>query len=229
MPRVLSLGVELALAAATGGAFIGLLSGGPRAARLSRLVVLAGSTLALLAAVLTLGADESWFFDGIRISGASQAFKAVICAVLLLSVVRPRRGDAFARARTVDPFFRLIAAAALALAASAGDLLVLWLALDIASIAVIAAIATAGGWSARESVVRVLVVTWLPASLVTMLGAIMLAAAAGGTHFENVEAFAASGANRPVLWTGFALVTLATMARAARFLRAGWLAFHSTS
>jgi NADH:ubiquinone oxidoreductase subunit 2 (subunit N) len=228
MPRALTLGVEAALALSTGAAFAGLLSGGPRAARLSRLVTITGAALALLLALLTTGSDTVWLFEALRVNALTQSIKAVVALALLLSVLRPRPGDAYARSRTVDPFFRLVAATALCVAASAGDLLVLWIALDIASLAAIVAVATAGGWNASGPAVRSMLRAWLPASLATALGAILLGALAGATRFTDIGTAWHEISAEPVLFIGIALMVVGIAARVIRFAASGLLALRST-
>ena len=228
MPRVMSLSVELALGLATAAAFAGVIAGGPRAARWSRIVTLAGAAAAFVAAVVTLGADAVWFFEALRMSAFTQALKGGIAAALLASVLRPRPGDAFARARTVDPFFRLVVAMALSVAASAGDIVVLWIALDIASLAGIIAVATAGGWSASEAAVRAMVRTWLPSSLACALGVIVVGGIAGATRFTDLEVAIPELRGEPALLLGLALIGGSIVARAARFAASSLLAYRTT-
>lgn len=228
MPRAASLSVELALGIATAVAFAGVIAGGPRAARLSRIVTLAGAAAAFVAAVATLGSDAVWFFEALRVNAFTQALKGGIAAALLLSVLRPRPGDAFARARTVDRFFRLIVAMALTVAAGAGDIVVLWIALDIASLAAIVAVATAGGWSASEAAVRAMVRTWLPSSLACALGVILVAGVAGATHYTDLEAAIPELGGEPALLLGLALIGGSIVTRAARFAASSLLAYRTT-
>jgi NADH:ubiquinone oxidoreductase subunit 2 (subunit N) len=208
---------------------MGLLAGGPRAARVSRQVTLAASMAALLLALLTLGTDAIWFFEALRITLLSQVIKGLVAAVLLLGVMRPRPGDAFARSRTVDPFFRLVAATALCVAASAGDLIVLWLAVDTASLALIASVAAAGGWNTSGPAVRRMVGAWLPGSLLTALGAILVSALAGSTRFTDVGTAWHDIQGEPVLFIGIALMAAGIGVRVLRFAMDGWLAYRTTS
>lgn len=217
VPRLASLSVELLLGTATVVSFVALAAGGRGAGRVCRAATLWGTGLALLAAGLTLGSDAVWLLGALRIDFTSQALKILIAAALLLSTVRSRRTDAFAQERTTGPCFRLIGVTALAVAASAGDLLVLWLALDIASAAAVTVVATAGSWHANEEPVRRLAATWLTTSLLLVLGIVLAAAFAGATRFTELEGRLTETGTYPIMLAAGALIVGSIGVRVFRF------------
>jgi formate hydrogenlyase subunit 3/multisubunit Na+/H+ antiporter MnhD subunit len=217
--RALSLAVEFCLLAASLVAFGALLVPGSRAGRVAFRAMVWGAAAALLASLATivLGLDVVWLMDAWRVDVTSQAVKAVITAGLLGSVLATRQdSDEWHHVRAVGPFFRLACATALAAAASAGDLLVLWLTLDLGTAALVMAVAVGGGWSARERVVRRLVQSWLPSSVLLLLGVILLGAVAGTTRFVDLEAILPELRASPVVQLGLALVLGSIVIRALR-------------
>jgi NADH:ubiquinone oxidoreductase subunit 2 (subunit N) len=217
MPRAASLAVEACLGVAALVAFVALLAGSARAGRAARRAACWGAAAALVAALATITSDAVWFFEALRVDASTQAMKAVVAAGLLLSMLRRERAG-FAQSSAVGPFFALVCAAALALAASAGDLLVLWIALEIGSAALLIAVAAGGSWSTREALVRRLVSSWLPTSLVLLLGTVLLAAIAGATRFADLETLLPDLRREPVVVTGMVLIVGAIFARAVRFV-----------
>ena len=217
--RALSLAVEFCLLAANLVAFGALLAPGSRAGRVAFRAMVWGAVAALLASLATmvLRLDVVWLMDAWRVDAMSQAVKAVIMAGLLGSVLVTRQdSDEWHDARAVGPFFRLACASALAAAASAGDLIVLWIALDLGTAALVISVAVGGRWSAREMVVRRLVQSWLPSSVLMLLGVILLAAVAGATRFVDLEAILPGLRDSPVVQLGLLLVLGSIVIRAVR-------------
>lgn len=216
IPREASLAVEACLALAAGVAFFAMLIGGPRAGPLARRAMLVGAIAAFIAALLTLTSDAVWFFESLRVDLVTQLLKALIA--LGLAVLAVRRPAADIAPRAVLPFFIIIAAFGLCLAAGAGDLLVLWIALDIASAAIVLAVATGGSAERSAGEVRRLLAAWLPWSLVMLLGIVMTAAIAGTTRLTDLETIMPTLRTLPVALTGVALICLSVLIRGARYV-----------
>lgn len=221
MTRALSLSVELCLLVALLVAFGALLAPGSRAGRVAFRAMVWGAAAALLASVgtLVLRLDVVWLMDAWRVDLTTQVVKAVIMAGLLGSVLATRQdSDEWHNVRAVGPFFRLACALALTAVASAGDLIVLWLALDIATAALVLSVAVGGRWSAREKLVRRMVQSWLPASALMLLGVILLAAVSGATRLVDLEAVIPEMRRSPVVLLGVVLVLGSILVRAVRLV-----------
>lgn len=221
MTRLLSVSVELCLLAAGLVAFGALLAPGSGAGRVAFRAMVGGAAAALLTSLATMALrlDVVWLMDAWRVDTTTQAVKAVIAAGLLASVLATRQdSDEWHLVRAVGPFFRLAAAGAMTAAASAGDLIVLWLALDIATAALLLAVAVGGRWSAREKSVRRMVQVWLPSSVLMLLGVILLTAVSGATRLVDLEAVLPELRRSPVVVLGVALVLGSIVGRAVRFV-----------
>jgi len=217
--RALSLSVEWCLLVADLVAFGALLVPGGRAGRVAFRAMVWGASTALMAALATavLRIDQVWLMDAWRVTVTTQLVKAVIMAGLLGSVLATREdSDEWHNVRAVGPFFRLMCATALAAAASAGDLVVLWLALDLGTAALVLAVAVGGRWSAREKAVRRIVQSWLPSSALMLLGVVLLAAAAGASRFVDLEGIVPALRDRPVVLFGLLLIVGSLAVRALR-------------
>lgn len=214
--REASLVVEACLVLAAGVAFVAMLMGGPRAGPLARRAMLIGSVAAFIAALLTLASDAVWFFEALRVDLFTQVLKALIALGLIVLAARRPAPDVAPRA--VLPFFVLVAALGLCLAAGAGDLLVLWIALDIASAAIVLAVATGGSAERSAGEVRRLLAAWLPWSLVMLLGIILTAAIAGTTRLTDLETIMPTLHALPIAVTGVALICLSIVLRGARYV-----------
>ncbi len=216
IPREGSLAVEACLVLAMGVAFVAMLMGGPKAGPLARRALLGGSVAAFVAALLTLTTDAVWFFEALRVDLMTQMLKALVAAgVFALAARRPAPDIA---PRAVLPFFILVAALGLCLAVGAGDLLVLWIALDIASAAIVLAVATGGSAERNAGEVRRLLASWLPWSLVMLLGIVMTAAIAGTTRLTDLETIMPSLHALPIAVAGVALICLSIVIRGARYV-----------
>ena len=216
IPREASLAVEACLVLAAGMAFVAMLMGGPRAGPLARRAMLIGGVAAVVAALLTLTSDAVWFFEALRVDLVTQSLKGLIAlGVVVLAARRPAPDIA---PRAVLPFFVLVAAFGLCIAAGAGDLLVLWIALDIASAAIVLAVATGGSAERSAGEVRRLLAAWLPWSLVMLLGIIMTAAIAGTTRLTELETIMPTLHALPIAVTGVALICLSIVLRGARYV-----------
>lgn len=219
MTRALSLAVEMCLATALLVAFGALLTAGSRAGRVAFQAMVWGAALALALALGTMAMrlDEVWLMDAWHVDVMTQGVKAVIMAGLLLSIVTTRQDSGeWRNVRAVGPFFRLFCAAALVAAASAADLVVLWITLDIGTAALVLSVALGGRWSTRERVVRRLVQSWLPSSVVLLLGVILLAAFAGATRYVDLEGILPELRGSPVVMLGLTLVIGSILVRALR-------------
>ena len=218
MTRWLSLGPELCLAAANTLGFLALLVGGPRAGRLAHRALSWGVALALLAAIATLvaGNDAVWLMEAWRAEPRAQLFKALILAGALVSVRVSHGGEDWRPERVTGPLFRLGCVSGLIAVAGAGDVLVLWLACDVASAALVLEIATAGRWSRREKLVRRMVAAWLPASLVMLLGLVIVAGVAGSTRLVDLELALPGYRTEPAVLAGLALAIGSLLVRTAR-------------
>lgn len=208
IPREASLAVEGCLGVALATAYLGMLMRGPRGAALAQRALLGGGIAALLAAVLTLRSDAVWFFDALRVDTLTQTLKGLVASGVIVIALR----------RPVAPFFILVAATGLTLAAGAGDLLVLWVALDIASAAVVLAVATGSESVGRMAEVRRLVFAWLPMSLLMLLGIIMTAGLAGSTRLTDIETVLPSMRGLPIAVAGVTLITISILLRGARYI-----------
>ena len=68
----------------------------------------------------------------------------------------------------------------------------------------------------REKVVSRLVQSWLPSSVLMLLGVILLAAVAGATRFVDLEAILPGLRDSPVVQLGLLLVLRSMLVRAVR-------------
>ena len=216
--RYLSLAPELCLAVANLVGFVALLVQGARAGRVAHRALAWGSAAALLAALATLiaGTDATWLMEAWRSDFRAQLFKAGILAGALVSVRVSRGGEDWRAERATGPVFRLACVTGLVAVAGAGDLLVLWLACDLATAALVLEIATAGRWSRREKLVRRMVAAWLPASLVMLFGFIMLSGIGGSTRLADLELVLPAYRAEPAVLAGLALAALSVLVRAVR-------------
>jgi formate hydrogenlyase subunit 3/multisubunit Na+/H+ antiporter MnhD subunit len=138
---------------------------------------------------------------------------------LLVSVrISERTGRDWPEARVTGPLFRLACASGLIAATSSGDLLVSWIALDIATAAMILEVATAGRWSQRELAVRRMVSTWLPTSLLLLLAVILLAGMGGATRYVELEVTLPEYAASPAVIAGVALAAGSILVRVLRLV-----------
>jgi len=198
---------ELVLAVALALAFgAALLARGP-AGLVSRAAWVGGAAGAFAAAVLTHGAADDFLFAAYRVDPYTQFVKAVVSAGSLIAAVAARgEGGAFVGARVTGPFLRLAALTTLVAAASAADLLVLWILLELVAVAHVAALATEGRWSANAALVWRAVGGWLPTALVLGLGVVLTGAEAETLRLPDLEGIAPN--------PGVALVLLAILVRA---------------
>ncbi len=198
---------ELALAPALLVAFAAVLWGGPNAGRAARTAWLAGAAAALAAALRTHAAADDFLFGAYRVDAFTQFAKALVVAGSLVAAFAGRAEDAaFGAARATGPFLRLAAPTSLVAAASAADLVVLWLLVELATVAHLIAAATEGRWATHAHAVRRLVAAWLPTAAVFALGVVMVGARHGTTRFAELEGVAAG--------VGPPLVLIAVLARA---------------
>jgi formate hydrogenlyase subunit 3/multisubunit Na+/H+ antiporter MnhD subunit len=189
--RATALLPEGALFSALALAFMAAVVGGPRAGRLAKAAWGGGAAVGLLAAVLTVGEADDFLFGAYRVDAFSQFVKALVLAGALAAVHAGRTEHA---ARVTGPFLRLASVTALVAAASAADLLLLWLLCELATVAHIVVVGGEGRWSSNERAVRALVAAWLPTALVFALGTVIAAAAAETTRFAQIEGvFPAAG------------------------------------
>ena len=213
--RALSLAAELPIAVALALAFIALLVQGSAAGRLAHRALTWGAAAGLLGAALTLAlrVDDEWLMGSWRCEPSAQLFKALVLAGALVSVRLSRGGSDWHPERATGPMFRLVCVAGLLAAVSAGDLVVLWLALDIATAGLVFEIATAGRWSTRDKMVRRLVATWLPASLVMLLGIILVGSIGASTRLTMLEGTLPGYRGEPAVIAGLALVGASVLTR----------------
>jgi NADH-quinone oxidoreductase subunit N len=214
IPREASLAVELCLGAAAAASFAAMLMRSPRAGTIAWRAMLLGGIAAAIAAVLTFRIDAVWFFEALRVDTMTQALKGLIAVGVVVTAARRPSADP----RAVVPFFALVAALGLSLAAGAGDLVVLWIALDIASAALVLAVATGGRAQERAVEVRRLLGAWLPMSLLMLLGIIMTAGIAGSTRLTDLETILPSMRGVPVALVGVVLIALSIVIRGARYV-----------
>jgi len=220
--RAANLAVELCLAGANAVAFVALLVHGSRAGRVAWRAMVWGVWAALAAAIgtMALRPDDQWLFDAWRVTTATQALKALALLGLLLSLAATRRDtEEWSLARAVGPFFRLACVTGLDVAISAADLVVLWLALELTTIALLLAVAVGGRWAGRYAMVHRLVAVWLPTSLLLLCGIILLAAAGGTTRYVGLETTLPTFHGAAVVTVGIALIAAAVLARAGRAVR----------
>jgi NADH-quinone oxidoreductase subunit N len=205
--RWLAVAPELALAAALLVAFGAVLAAGERAGRVARGAWLGGAVAALIGAAATAGAADDFLFAAYRVDAFTQYAKGLVLAGAVLAALAGRgETGAFGAARATAPFLRLAAVTTLVAAASAADLLLLWVLFELVAVAHVTALATEGRWSTNERAVRRLVAAWLPTSLVLGLGVMVTAARMETTRFVELE-----GAVPPL---GVLLVLIALLARA---------------
>jgi len=219
--RFLSLAAEIPLVVANAVAFGALLVQGARAGRVAHRALTWGAAVALAGVLLTLvlQLDAVWLMEAWRVEPPAQVFKALILAGTLASVKVSRDSSQDWHAeRATGPLFRLVCASGLVGAAGAGDLLVLWLSLDVATAALVLEVATAGRWSQREKVVRRMITTWLPASLVMLLGIIVLAALSGSTRLYLLERALPELRGAPAVTAAVLLMAGSALVRAARLV-----------
>ena len=218
MTRYLSLAPELCLVVANLVGFAALLAQGARAGRVAHRALAWGSAAALVAVLATLiaGTDAVWLMEAWRADLRAQLFKAGILAGALVSVRVSRGGEDWRVERATGPVFRLACVTGLFAGVGAGDLLVLWLAFDVATAALVLEIATAGRWSRREKLVRRMVAAWLPASLVMLLGFIMLSGMGGSTRLVDLELVLPAYRAEPAVLAGLTLAVGSVLVRAVR-------------
>ncbi|HEY2805254.1 MAG TPA: hypothetical protein VGI92_05285 [Gemmatimonadales bacterium] len=214
VPREASLAVEACLALAAIAAFSGMVIGGPRSGRNAHRAVLIGGIAALVAALLTWRIDAIWFFEAFRVDRVTQSLKALICIGLIVFAIRPGTTDV--RGRAVPSFFAIVCALGLVLSAGAGDLIILWIVLDIASAALVLSVATGGSAEARGAEVRRLIGAWLPMSLIMLVGIIITAAIGGATRLTDLETALPGLRENPAALTGVALIAVSILLRGAR-------------
>lgn len=219
--RGLALSVEVVVGVANVVAFGALLAHGSRAGRIAWRAMTWGGAAALVAALATLlmRTDDAWLMDAWRTEPGPQLVKALIVLGLLVSAEITRRyGDEWSTSRAAEPFFRLVCVAGLVAAASAADLLLLWIALDIATAALVLMVASVGRWSTREKTVRRMLAVWLPSSLVMLLGVILLAATGGSTRYEVLANTLPGLRDSLAVMLGMLLVTGSILARSLRLV-----------
>lgn len=205
--RALALLPELVLAVAMVPAFAAVLSGGAHAGRLARGAWVAGAAGALAAAVASIAVADDFFFSAYRVDAFSQLVKALVLVGALAAAMRSRADDgAWGDARATGPLLRLLAVSTFVAAASAADLLLLWVLFEVAAVAHLVTVATEGRWSLHEGQVRRLVATWLPTAVIFALGCVMAGAEAETTRFDELEGALPS--------PGGLLVFVAVLARA---------------
>lgn len=182
--RAAALLPELALLLALGLSFLALLGGTARAGRLARAAWAFGATAALVAAIATVGRADDFLFGAYRVDAFSQLIKAmVMCGALAAAYAARHEHDA----RVTGPFLRLASVTALVAAASAADLVLLWILLELSTLAHVIVVASEGRRSDNERELRSLVAAWLPTSVVFALGAVIAGAEAETTRFAEIE------------------------------------------
>jgi NADH-quinone oxidoreductase subunit N len=206
--RVVGLAPEVALVLTAITLFV-MMPGGSRRAPL--VVVVVGGVVALAAAVATLGVGDEFLYVAYRVDAFSQAAKAVVLAGMLLAV---GVGGAAARPEPLaeDYFFLVAAALGLSAAASLADTLALFLALEIASAAMVA-LAGLGSLADGHRGCGRLVRTSLAPSALGALGLALLTGATGATRLADVTAALAGDAPQPAALAGAALVLAGLLVR----------------
>ncbi len=198
---------ELVLAVALVLAFGAALRARAPAGRVARLAWVGGAAGSLAAAVAAHGVADDFLFAAYRVDPYTQFIKAVVSAGALVAALAARgEGGAHVDARVTGPFLRLAALTTLIAAASAADLLILWVLLELVAVAHIAALATEGRWSVNAALVRRSVAGWLPTALVLGLGVVLTGAEAETLRLPDLEGIAPN--------PGIALVLLAILVRA---------------
>lgn len=186
MPRAVSLLPELVVVLGLAFAFGALLAGIPRAGRVARTALRVTALAGLLAAVLTRNMVDEYLFLAYRIDSFSQYAKALVFSAALLPLVAAPGFSEHDDARFGAPFFSLVATAGAVAAASAADLLLLWLVLEAVGVAFVLTAAAEGEWRARERLMEGELVRWLVPSMLMMLGIVMVGALAGTTRFTDL-------------------------------------------
>jgi NADH-quinone oxidoreductase subunit N len=201
---------ELLLALALFVAYGVLVFAGERRGRTARRALVAGAVLALAACGVTLGQAEDFLFAGYRVDAFTQFAKAVVLLGLVAAVLLEWRDEGrWADERGVAPFFLGAGALSLLVAVSAGDLVLLLLALEAASGALVLLVALGGRWAAHEQAVRRLVAQGAAATGLGALGVVLLAAFAGTTKLADLGTELAGTAHEPALLAGAAALLLA--------------------
>ena len=208
MSRVVGLAPEVALVLTAIMLFV-MMPGGSRRAPL--VVAVVGGIVALAAAVATLGVGDEFLYVAYRVDAFSQAVKAVVLAGMLVAAgvggTATRPGP-----RAEELFFLVVAALGLAAAASLADTLALFLALEIASAAMMALAGLGIVAEGRRGWGRLVRTTLVPSAL-GALGLALLTGATGATRLTDVTAALAGDAAHPAALAGAALVLAGLLVR----------------
>lgn len=184
MTRLLILAPEIVLSLAVVAALAALLTAGARAGRVAGYAVVGGTAGTIAAAILTRDSADAFLFAAYRIDPLSQLLKAVIGLGSLVAA-RGSGDDRWAAMRTTSPFFHLCATLALVMCCSIVSVLALPLAAWLAVTGTMLVAATVGRWSVLEKTVRRALASWLGMFALTLVGAIVLAAA-GGVRLDHL-------------------------------------------
>ncbi len=195
---------ELCLLAALAVAFAAMLVTGPRAGRVARAAVFSGCAAALVAAVVTRHGGREFLFLAYRVDALSQLAKVSVLLGALLAASASYEESRFAGLRTTSPFFLLATTMALVLAVSTVDLLALPLVLCLAAFAAIVLASSVGSWAALAKVVRRALSGWLGAAGASLVGAIIVGAAAETTRLAPMR-WALDGTPRATVLAGLVL------------------------
>lgn len=233
MSRFAVLLPELLLALALALMALAALAGGPRRGRWSRRFVTAGLLGSLGAASWTLatGASDDFLFAAYRIDGFSQLAKALVAALVLLANLAGRGDDGqWADARGDSPLFAGLTAMGLTMTASAADLVVLLLTLEVAGLAFVGHVAAGGRRAGAESPARRVLIPRLAATALMFTGVVLLAGIAGSTRFDDVGVVLRDP-DAPVVWlAGVALLCSGLFAAlGVPPFHTGWIALETNT
>ncbi len=205
---------ELLLALALLVAYGVLVFAGERRGRTARRALVAGAVLALAASGATLGQAEDFLFASYHVDAFTQLAKGVVLLGLLAAALLEWHDEGrWADQRGVAPFFLAASALALLVAVSAGDLVLLLLALEAAAGAFVLLVALGGRWATHERAVRRLVAHGAAATGLGALGVALLAAFAGTTKLAELGTELAGAAGEPAALAGAAALLLAVVFR----------------
>lgn len=206
MPRFVALAPEIVLGVGLAVSCVSLLRGGHRAGRMARLALLAAALGALVAALLTRNVVDEFLFLAYRIDAFSQYSKALVLGAVLLAAVAGGTKPPWHDERVGAPFFGMVAAAGAVAAASATDLVLLWLSLEAVGVAFVLTAAAEGEWSSRAAAIHDELMRWLAPSLLVMLGLVLVAALAGTTRFTDLADLAQDVQSEPAGAAGMLMV-----------------------
>lgn len=200
MNRLVALAPELALVW-TSVTLFAMMPG--RRRRASGVVLVVGGIAALAAAIGTIGVSDEFLYLAYRVDAYSQVAKAIVMAGLVLaSTARGATGHPEPAAE--DQFFLAVAALGLVAAASLVDVLALFLALEITSVAMLA-LAGLGSLADGHRGWGRLTRTSLTPSALGALGLALLVGATGATRLADITSAVGADAAQPAAFAGAAL------------------------